>query len=63
MLVLARMVNESVVIDLRRYGLETIEITILSIRGDNVRLGIDAIREIPVHRLEIHQEIERGRDR
>lgn len=37
-----------------------ITITVVDIRGDTVRLGIDAPRKLPVHRLEIYAEIERA---
>lgn len=37
-----------------------ITITVLDIRGDTVRLGIDAPRNLPVHRLEIYTEIEQA---
>jgi len=53
MLVLSRKKNESIVID------ENIVITIVEIRGDKVRLGIEAPKEVPVHRLEIHEAIQR----
>ena len=37
-----------------------ITITVLDIHGDTVRLGIDAPRNLPVHRLEVYTEIERA---
>lgn len=37
-----------------------ITVTVLDIRGDTVRLGIDAPRNLPVHRLEVYTEIERA---
>ncbi|MBT4867273.1 MAG: carbon storage regulator [Planctomycetaceae bacterium] len=43
--------NESIVID------ENIVITVVEVRGDKVRLGIQAPREIPIHRSEIHDAI------
>lgn len=55
MLVLSRFVDESVVID------GGIVVTVLSIRGDKVRLGIDADRSISVHRQEVADRIERAR--
>ena len=53
MLVLSRQRDEKVVID----GL--IWVTIVDIRGDKVRLGIDAPSELPVHREEVFNAIER----
>jgi carbon storage regulator len=52
MLVLSRKKNESIVID------DNIVITVVEIRGDKVRLGIQAPREVPVHRSEIHAAIQ-----
>ena len=46
MLVLSRQRDESIIIA------DNIKITIVDIRGDKVRLGIDAPKEIPVHRQE-----------
>ena len=47
MLVLSRKRNESIVID------GSIVITVVEIRGDKVRLGIEAPREVSIHRQEI----------
>lgn len=52
MLVLSRKKNESVVID------DRIVLTVVEIRGDKVRLGIEAPREVPVHRKEIFDAIQ-----
>jgi carbon storage regulator len=38
---------------------DDVMITIVDIRGDKVRLGIDAPNEIPVHRLEVYEAIKR----
>ena len=57
MLVLSRKKNESIVID------DTIVITVVEIRGDKVRLGIQAPKEIPVHRSEVHAAIHREQAR
>lgn len=51
MLVLSRKVNQSVVIN------GNITVTIVEIRGDNVRLGIQAPREVSVHREEVLKAI------
>jgi carbon storage regulator len=51
MLVLSRKKNESIIID------EHIVITVVEIRGDKVRLGIEAPKEIPIHRSEVHAAI------
>ena len=53
MLVLSRQKDESIMIG------DNVEITIVDIRGDKVRLGINAPREIPVHRREIFDAIQR----
>jgi carbon storage regulator CsrA len=36
---------------------ENIVVTMLSIQGDKVQLGIEAQREMPVHRQEVHEEV------
>ena len=51
MLVLSRKKNESIVVN------DSIVITVIEIRGDKVRLGIDAPREVPIHRSEVHAAI------
>ena len=53
MLVLSRQRDESIIIA------NNIVITIVEIRGDKVRLGIDAPTEIPVHRQEVYEAIQR----
>ncbi len=51
MLVLSRKKNESIIID------GSITVTVVEIRGDKVRLGISAPRDIPIHREEIYDRI------
>ena len=53
MLVLSRKKNESIVIN------NDIVITVVEIRGDKVRLGIEAPREVSVHRREVYEAIQR----
>ena len=53
MLVLSRHRDESIMIG------DNVMITIVDIRGDKVRLGIDAPTEIPVHRQEVYEAIQR----
>ena len=52
MLVLSRKRNESIVIN------DNIVITVVEVRGDKVRLGIQAPREVPIHRSEVHEAIQ-----
>ncbi len=54
MLVLSRKKNESIVIN------NDITIVVVEIRGDKVRLGIEAPREVPVHRQEVYDAIKRS---
>ena len=54
MLVLTRNINEQIIIG------DNITITVVSVHGDRVRLGIDAPKEVPVHRREVYEAIQRG---
>ena len=54
MLVLSRKKNESIIIN------DDITIVVVEIRGDKVRLGVDAPKEIPVHRNEVYEAIRRS---
>ncbi|MCA9127796.1 MAG: carbon storage regulator CsrA [Planctomycetales bacterium] len=54
MLVLSRKKNESIVIN------NDITIVVVEIRGDKVRLGVEAPREVPVHRREVYDAIQRS---
>ena len=51
MLVLSRQRDQSIIIG------DNVVVTIVDIRGDQVQIGIDAPRSIPVHRYEIYEEI------
>ena len=53
MLVLSRQRDESIMIG------DNIVVTIVDIRGDKVRIGINAPTEIPVHRQEVYEAIQR----
>jgi len=53
MLVLSRHRDESIMIG------DTVVITIVDIRGDKVRIGIEAPADIPVHRQEVYDAIRR----
>jgi carbon storage regulator len=52
MLVLSRQKDESIMIG------DDVEITIVDVRGDKVRLGITAPKSIPVHRKEVYNAIQ-----
>ena len=51
MLILTRRVQEALVIN------DNVTITVLSVKGNQVRLGIDAPRDVEVHREEIYQRV------
>ena len=57
MLVLSRHRDESIMIG------DDVVITIVDIRGDKVRLGIEAHHDIPVHRQEVYEAIKRENER
>lgn len=52
MLVLTRKVNQSIVIG------DGIEVVVLEVRGEQIRLGIKAPRDVVVHRKEIYEQIQ-----
>jgi len=54
MLVLTRRLNQSIKIG------DNIEVTIIEVRGDQVRLGVSAPRDVSVHRKEVYLQIQNG---
>ena len=54
MLVLSRKKQESIVVN------DEITIVVVEIRGDKVRLGIEAPKEVPIHRSEVYEAIRRN---
>lgn len=53
MLVLARKINESIIIN------GSVEVVIIDIKGDQIKLGINAPRDIKIYRKEVYEEIEK----
>lgn len=51
MLILSRRLGESVIVN------NDIVITVVKVQGDKVRIGIEAPKEIPVHRKEIQEKV------
>lgn len=56
MLVLTRTAGETIVIG------NNVRVTVVQVKGDQVRIGIDAPREVPVHRLEVFEELRRANE-
>ena len=56
MLVLTRKGNQSIMIG------DEIEVSVLAVMGEKVRIGIDAPRDVPVFRKEVYLEIQEGRE-
>lgn len=52
MLILTRSVSESIIIG------DDIQVTVLGVKGNQVRIGVDAPKEVDVHRLEIFNKIQ-----
>ena len=54
MLALSRKKNEALIIN------NNVEVTILEIKGDQVKIGINAPKEIPVYRKEVYEQIQQA---
>ncbi len=52
MLALSRKINESIIVN------NDIEIVILEVKGDQVKLGINAPKSVPIYRKELYVQIE-----
>lgn len=57
MLMLTRRIGEAIIIG---EGANQVQVRVLGAKGNQVRLGIEAPREMPVNRQEIHERIQRG---
>ncbi len=55
MLVLSRYKDQSIYIG------DDIVVTVVDVRGDRIRLGVEAPADVPVHRQEIYEEIQRSK--
>jgi carbon storage regulator len=53
MLILTRRVNEKLMVG------DDVTVTVLSISGNQVRIGVNAPRHVPVHREEIYEKVKR----
>jgi carbon storage regulator len=60
MRVITRKKNESIIIE-GKHG--KITVVVVEIRGDKVRLAVEAPREVPVHMNEVYEAIRRNQDR
>ena len=56
MLILTRRISESIIVG------DDVKVTVLGVKGNQVRLGIDAPKDISVHREEIYDRIKQEKD-
>ena len=56
MLALARKVNESIILN------ENIEVTVLELKGDQVKIGINAPKDVPIYRKELFVQIQEANE-
>lgn len=54
MLTLARKVNEAIIVN------DNIEITVLDVKGDQIKIGIDAPKSVPIYRKELYEQIQQA---
>lgn len=54
MLTLARKVNQAIIVN------DNIEITVLDVKGDQIKIGIDAPKSVPIYRKELYEQIQQA---
>ncbi|MDP2346742.1 MAG: carbon storage regulator CsrA [Gammaproteobacteria bacterium] len=57
MLILTRKIGETLMIG------DDVTVTVLGVKGNQVRIGVNAPKDVPVHREEIHKRIKKGEKR